>query len=374
MASRLILHIGPQKSGTTYIQEVLTHSVDAVAAAGVVYPLPTGTRTTGARERYGNHEWATYGLLGTEYPWVSAQRAEAETRTWQVLERHVRREPGTVLLSAEALAAIRGPAIRRLLDRLGAGHVEVVITARALDRTLPSLWQQHIRNGRRLGFDRYLRMLDEQRNLPPSAVERDREPHFWRAFAAGRLVRRWAEHVGVARVRVVTSPGTPPELLWSRFAEATGLGALADPPADVGTRRVHTGLTAPEVLVLAALNTALDAAGWPPEQARRLRERVLADGFAPRTDRGPRLTLPPEWRARVRRWSAEDVADLRDTGATIVGDIDDLCPAAGPAADGEPTAEDLAAAGAAAALAAAHRPGSIMSRHALLPRRARTVS
>src|SRR5690349_9620353 len=144
MASRLILHIGLQKSGTTYLQELIASGTGELATAGVVYPVsPAGKR----RRRTENHEWASYGLLGQEYPWVSAQRAKAEKDSWKALERQVAHTKGTVLLSAEALSVIRTPAMRLILDRLGIGDVEIVVTARSLHRTLPSLWQQHIRNG-----------------------------------------------------------------------------------------------------------------------------------------------------------------------------------------------------------------------------------
>jgi hypothetical protein len=345
MASRLILHIGLQKSGTTYLQELIASGAAELAEAGVVYPVaPAGKR----RRRTENHEWASYGLLGPEYPWVSEQRAAAEKGAWKTLERQVARTKGTVLLSAEALSAIRTPAIRTLLDRLAVRDVEVVVTARSLSRTLPSLWQQHVRNGRRLGFERYLAMLEEQRRMPAARVEEDVDLHLWRAFAIGRLVRRWAREVGESRVRVVTSPGRPPELLWARFAEAIGVPGFTFRAGDAG-RPVHTGLTAPEAVVLTSLNAALASAGWPSDRARRLREAVLTDGFKPRAERGPRIAVPAHWRSRVADWSAEDVADLLDSGVTLIGEPADLRPA------GEdvraPTIEEVGAACAAAVLA-----------------------
>jgi hypothetical protein len=348
MASRLILHIGLQKSGTTYLQEIIASRAQEFAEAGVLYPMsPPDQR----RRRTENHEWATYGLLGAEYPWVSERRADAEKGAWKALQRQVTRAKGTVLLSAEALSVIRAPAIRLLLDRLGVDDVEVVVTARSLSRSLPSLWQQHVRNGRRLGFERYLGMLADQRQLPAARIEEESELHLWRAFAVGRLVRRWAAEVGHSHVRVVTSPGRPPQLLWERFTEAIGLPAFASRAGDLD-RPVHTGLTAPEAMVLTALNAALASAGWESDAARRLREAVLTQGFQPRADRGPRITIPSRWAPCVAAWSAEDVADLLDSGVTVIGDIADL--RAEPDRDDAqpPTAEQVGAAGAAALLAA----------------------
>src|SRR3569833_2202304 len=347
MASRLSLHIGLQKSGTTYLQELIASGADELAEAGVVYPVtPAGKR----RRRTDNHEWASYGLLGPEYPWVSEQRAAAEKGAWKALERQVARTKGTVLLSAEALSALRTPAIRTLLDRLAVGDVEVVVTARALSRSLPSLWQQHVRNGRRLGFERYLDMLGEQRRMPAARIEEEVDLHLWRAFASGRLVRRWASEVGESRVRVVTSPGRPPELLWARFAEAIGRPGFTFRAEDAA-RPVHTGLTAPEAVVLASLNSALASAGGPSDRARRLREAVLTEGFQTRAERGPRIAIPERWRACVAEWSAEDVTELLAGGVTVIGDVADL--RSEPVGENvpAPTVEEGGAACAAAGLA-----------------------
>jgi hypothetical protein len=347
MASRLILHIGLQKSGTTYLQELIASGARELAEAGVVYPVaPAGRR----RRRTENHEWASYGLLGPEYPWVSEQRAAAEKGAWKTLERQVARTKGTVLLSAEALSVLRASAIRALLDRLAVRDVEVVVTARSLSRSLPSLWQQHVRNGRRLGFERYLDMLAEQRRMPSARIEEDVDLHLWRAFAIGRLVRRWAREVGESRVRVVTSPGRPPELLWARFAEAIGVPGFTF-RSDEAERPVHTGLTAPEAVVLTSLNAALASAGWPSDRARRLREAVLTDGFQSRAERGPRIAIPARWRSCVAAWSTEDVADLLDSGVTLIGDAADLRPEPAREDIPAPTIEEVGAACAAAVLA-----------------------
>jgi hypothetical protein len=348
MVSRLIVHIGLQKSGTTYLQEVLAASASELAEAGFTYPLsPPGKR----RRRIENHEWPTYDLLGPEYPWVSAQRAAAEKGTWKELERQVRRADGTVLLSAEALSTLRTPAIRTLLGRLGVGGIEIIVTARSLNRILPSLWQQHVRNGRVQAFGRYLDMLEEQRNLPEARIEEECDLHLWRAFAIGRLVRRWAREVGTEHVTVVTSPGSPPELLWDRFSEAVGLPPLKQ--TDALRRPVHTSLTAPEAMALAAVNSALRRDEWPADDARRLRDLVLTKGFQPRGERGPRIAVPPDRRARVAAWIAEDAAELLTSSVNIIGDIADLRPDLDRSQVRPPTAEEVGAAGAAAVLAVA---------------------
>ncbi|SFP92437.1 hypothetical protein K8Z49_26375 [Actinomadura madurae] len=348
MASKIVLHIGLQKSGTTFLQHVLQAGGEALAEAGVLYPVPPdwerGKRTVA------NHEWPSYGLLGTEFPWVSRERAAEEAGSWKALLDEVNAWPGTVLLSAEALSVVRRPAVDRLMDALGAGDVEVVVTARSLGRSLPSLWQQHVRNGRSAGFAGYLRTLAEQRRAGWERVEEEPALHLWRAFSLSRLVRRWSE-AGAARVSVVTTPGRPPELLWRRFAEAAGLPGLDGVPALTG-RQAHTGLTAPETVVLSAMNAAIRERSWSGQNADWVRQ-VVTERFQARGDRGGRAVIPPEWRRRVAGWSEEDLRGLPGTSARIVGDAGDLRYDPGREDGSAPTAEEVGAAGAEAAVALA---------------------
>ncbi|XRQ10195.1 hypothetical protein ACN3XK_04620 [Actinomadura welshii] len=343
MASKVVLHIGLQKSGTTFLQHMLQDNSEGLAKADVLYPVPVdwerGKRTVA------NHEWASYGLLGTEYPWVSELRASKEEPSWRALLEQVNAWPATVLLSAEALSVIRADAASRLLDALGA-DVEVVITARSLGRALPSLWQQHIRNGRSMSFDTYLRGLARHRDKGPDHVESEPEAHIWRAFTLSGLARRWSE-AGASRVSLVTSPGRPPQLLLDRFTEAAGLPGLVAAP--VPDRQAHTGLTAPETLVLAALNATFQENGWPDRKADRVRQ-LITERFQARDQRGDKVTIPPDWRPRVGEWSNEDLDALKNTDAHIIGDVSDLHYDPAQDTTSPPTPEETAQAGADAAL------------------------
>ncbi|TDE32525.1 hypothetical protein [Actinomadura sp. 6K520] len=345
MASKIVLHIGLQKSGTTFLQHMLQDNHETLAASDVLYPIPRDWQR--GRRTVANHEWASYGLLGTEYPWVSELRAAKEEPSWRALLEQVRACPGTVLLSAEALSVIRSDAASRLFTTLGADDVEVVITARSLGRSLPSLWQQHIRNGLSGSFDSYLKRLARQRD---ARIETDPDAHIWRAFVLSGLVRRWSA-AGASKVSVVTSPGRPPQLLLDRFTQAAGLPGLTHTP--VADRQAHTGLTAPETLVLASLNAAFRERSWPKGKADRARQ-AITESFQARDQRGGKVTVPPAWRSRVAEWSKEDLDALQKTEAHIVGDLADLH--YDPAADetDPATPEETARAGAAAALTLLH--------------------
>ena len=326
MAERLVLHIGTQKSGTTYLQRVLQALSPSIRRQGVLYPL----RLAGKKEIY-NHEAAAYGLLGTAaFPWVPPVRAQAQEESWAGLIRKVQRWEGTVIVSGEALSVIDAHNAARLVDSLGVDDTDIIITARDLGRVLPSSWQQHIRNGRSTRFDTFLRQMEQRRGAGDRAERRrawevDPDHTFWRAYAIGSLVDRWAPLANSVTVVGVPHRPTDRHALWHRFVDAVDLTeVLPDTPPEVDTVSANVGLTEPETLVLAGLNRALDNGDLPEPQRRALRGQIIREGFAGRDQRGQRVRLPGEWVERVSTWAREDVNELLDTNARLVGEAEDL--------------------------------------------------
>lgn len=352
MAQRLLLHIGTQKSGTTYLQRVLARLSGELKRSDVLYPL----RLHGRREIY-NHEAAAYGLLGTaSFPWVPEQKAKAQAKAWEGLIGKVQKWDGTAIVSGEALSVIDAAAAERLIASLGVADTQVIITARDLGRVLPSSWQQHIRNGRSTTFATYLSQQAQRRGEgdPREMARRwndDPEQTFWRAYAIGELVERWAPLS--AGVTVVTVPrrGAAPDELWHRFRDALGLGdALPAIPPAIDDLEANVGLTEPEVLVLAALNRAIDSTKADGRDNRSLRGSIVREAFATRPDRGNPVRIPRDWLERVSAWAEQDVAVLRASQARVVGpEADLLVDPAAPVGDGADAEQVARAAGAAMA-------------------------
>jgi len=326
VADRLVLHIGTQKSGTTYLQRVLQALTKPLRKSGVLYP----TRLVGKRDIY-NHEAAAYGLLGTQaFPWVPRARAMAQEPAWQALVDKVRHWKGTAIVSGEALSVIDANAARTLVNSLGIDNTHVVITARDLGRVLPSSWQQHIRNGRSTPFDSYLRQLAQRRGPEDShgrraLWENDPDQTFWRAYAIGSLVDRWAPLAQQVTVVAVPHRGAAPDELWHRFRDALELGeALPRTPPEIDEVSANIGITEPETLVLAGLNRVAAEHSVPEPHLRALRGRISRDAFVPRIDRGDPVRLPRSWVDTVRRWADEDVDELLSTNARIIGDASEM--------------------------------------------------
>jgi hypothetical protein len=354
MPPHYLLHIGQQKSGTTYLQTVLFDcGQDRLRSAGLCYPL---SPVADAPEN--NQQYAMFGLLGQEIDWVGRDWQDIQKPAWAAVSAEARAWDGPVLLSAEALSVVRTRGIRKLLGELDAADPTVLITTRDLGATLASSWQQHVRNGRTATFEQYLDRLGRDRKRFDSDLESAADMGFWRSYAVGRLARRWADEVGADNVRVVTSPGRPIELLWARFCEALEVPGLADLPDSKRTEKpVHVSLTASEAAVLREVNVEFDKFGLTGSAAATLRT-LLITKLRERADRGPRIAIPESYRETVAAWSDEDLSELAEVGVKVYGALEDIRyqPAAGTATD--LTAEKTAHAAGIAVAAMLHRTSS----------------
>lgn len=307
MSRVVYLHIGPRKTGTTYLQHTLVRNQSRLAALGITYPMGS---VTGPRQL--NHETA---LLD-----ASEGRINEHTRE---LRKSLRRLSGDLVLSGEALASCRPEAIARLMEFLEIEDPRVIITARAWDKVLPSLWQQHVRNGRVSTYATFLKEATREDRLADGS-------EFGRPYAYATLARRWLLHT--ARVSFVTVPrdaSSTPEILWGRFLRALGVDPVASQWEASAVPR-HDGLTACESLLLREINSQLEAAGRSVEARREWAMKLTERVFVTRPDRGAALRLPPDvWPTVVQQ--AEDVitdltAVLEDDRVWFVGDLDDLRP------------------------------------------------
>ena len=347
MPDRLIVHIGPRKTGTTYLQRVLQQLSPSLKAQGVLYP--TDYR---GQEDY-NHVGAVSDLTHNEESKESNRWTGKDGSGWTGLADAVASWDGTAIISAEMIGGLRPPAARRMLGGLRASSIDIVITMRDLGRILPSSWQQHVRNTHTQSYRRYLeRRASERGDLPPVQMqaEWDGERHqtFWRSYAYGALVRRWQGLVGADHVSVVTlpPPGSPSTLLWDRFRAALDVDALPVTAPKLPAFIANIGSTRSEAVFLHALNVEAKRRGWNRKTANELQQHLLASGFLERPDRGGPLLLPSAYLGTVRGWVAADIDDMATTGVVVHGDVEDLRVLDSAASHGRVPSDQIAAAGA----------------------------
>ncbi len=349
MAARVVLHIGPRKTATTYLQRILTSLVVDGRLDPTVYPVTTRDRTDHnhvpglidlAREA---------GAIGLQDDaWQDQDGSDA-----QALVDAVRSATGDVILSAEAMSVLPPEGAQAVIDSLAPAPVDVIVTARHLARILPSSWQQHMRNGNYESYANYLDLRAEERRS--RAYEAELKRGFWRAYRYADLVRRW-QGAGARTVSVVTVPASgPPEVVWHRFASAARVAGLPDDPPVVPDDRANVSLTGPETYALYGFNLAARAAGQGRRDVRTVHRALIRRGWLDRPDRGARLGLPLPMQALVGQWAQEDAQELAITDVAIIGDLADLTVDLAEA-DGVPSAEEVARASGAAIALRGRRP------------------
>lgn len=344
MARRVVLHIGPRKTATTYLQRVLQQCVESGSLPAECYPI----RTRGRLDH--NHVPGLIDLARGEGEiglqadaWTEQDGSDA-----RALLAAVATTDAEVILSAEALSVLRPSGVESVITALAPAPVDVVITVRDLGRVLPSSWQQHMRNGNIESYVDYLSLRAEERSARLDRTDLHRG--FWRAYRYGELARRWADAARSVTVVTVPASSKDPAEVWRRFIAAASVAELPmDPPA-IEDDRANISLTGAETFALQGLNLAARASGLGRREVRDWHRKLLRRGWTDRADRGPRLGLPPEMLSLVREWAGEDSADLATSGVPIFGALDDLT--VGPDNPGIPDAPAVAAsAGVALALA-----------------------
>ena len=304
MPERFVVHVGTPKSGTTYLQSVLWAGRERLLGAGVLLP---GSRRFGHTRAAGE---VVRGAARGSTPVLDRLLAEAEEH------------PGTVLLSDEWLVRAGPDAVAALVARCHPVPVEVVVTARTFTRLVPAAWQEELKLGRGGDLDGFVTSLD-----------RPRAKWSWRHLDPVAVLQPWAAHLPAERLRVVVTPpsGSPPDLLWRRFAEAAGV------PADAG---VIDAVEANETLgVVAArllqelgpdLRSAVVRADDDWRVAYRWLRRYVGHDVLQSLPRQP-IALTPADHAAVRTRAEDAVRRLTGAGWPVLGDPGDLVGPAEPA-------------------------------------------
>jgi hypothetical protein len=313
MAERVVLHVGTMKSGTSYLQALLFAQQARLADGGVLVPGETWTDQVRAVRQAVS--------TGPRRP----------RPAWSGLCDRVAGHRGTAVVSMEYLGPTAPKTAARLVQEIGGrdARVEVVLTARDLNRTIVSMWQETVQNGRSWRWEDYRAAV--HRGVPGTgrgvADRTSAVGTFWRQQHLLRMVRDWSEVVGADRVGLVTlpPPGADRSLLPRRFAEAAGLDLDVGAPVPVANESL--GLAS--LLVLRRLNELLDEAGLRFPAGSALRKRVLAKQvLAARRADEPSLGLPVEdW---VVEQTAATVGALKQEGVRLVGEWADLDPVAVP--------------------------------------------
>jgi hypothetical protein len=308
-STRVFVHIGPLKTGTTFLQSVLVQNKQALAVNGVLFP----------RQTYALQIKSTLDLLH--------KRMHPESRgnpgQWDILAEEVRSWPGeTVLISQEFLCAASAAQANRMVESLAPAEVHIIHTARDFTKVIPAMWQTHLRNKQPLSWEEYITSV---RN--PSSSRAPWGKRLWRQQDPAQVLPPFETAVPRQHVHVITVPAasTNPGLLWERFCSVVGL----EPGAyDAEVPRTNTSLGAAEAELLRRVNQGVAGRIDGPTYSR-LVKFMLARDVLEHSGNAIRLELPAQDYAWVTEKAQEIVEYLRRNEYEITGDLKEILPAPG---------------------------------------------
>jgi len=300
---RLYVHIGLQKTGTTYLQAVMLANRDRLASQGMALVPPTKKEAfqlmLAVRDRYQpGHDPASV--------------ADALTRFESRLARST---APRMLLSQESLSAARPPQVKRFLAACDAVEVHVVVTVRDLARSVPSAWQQDLKAGRTFAYRRYLRRLQAMEGNGAGG-------HPWIQLDPPAVLARWAAELPEGRIHVITvpPPGGPPAVLLERFCRVIDVDPAGLAHAETPS---NTSLGWVQAEVLRRVNREL-----PDDLLRRQvyggigKRFFVGEVLGDQTSR--KIRVPDRLRPWCEEVSSRQVAALQSAGYHVEGTLEDL--------------------------------------------------
>jgi hypothetical protein len=300
MAERVILHVGAMKTGTSFIQKRLSQNVDALRAQGVLVP---------------GRAWNDQVLAVSEVLERRRQGLGERAGKWAWLVDEIAAWPGTAVVSMEFLGQAGPQKIRRVVDSFEGADLQVLLGVRDLNRTIPAMWQEALKNSKSWTWEEYV-----------EGVRRERGPagkQFWREQSASLMARRWVEAVGLDHFALMTvpPPGAAPDVLWERFCSVAGIEPGSCPPV----APANESLGAASALLLQRVNAVLEEAdvewrGYLKHVKHGLAKKVLAPHRAEEEPLGLAVSPWVQQRSRVM------VRRLKKLGVRVVGDLSELEP------------------------------------------------
>lgn len=303
MTQRVVIHIGPPKTGSTTLQDALHHHRDELKRMGIRY-AGSGTQSSAAAM------------------WVTRRRDRTTGRqvpasAWKQLLKEIRdSNESTVVVSSEWFAAATPAQIRTISQELPGAEYQIVITLRSLDRILPSRWKQNVIEGATYSFAEWLELI-----FAPSTNSYG--TRFWHQHRHDELVQRWGEVFGQRAITAICIDEADPDRLLRNMeslidAEDGSLGSI---------RRVrNVSLDGVTVEGIRRFNLLAEEHGVPPE----LRYLTVTRGAVPQIEQGVQSDGPSTGRVPAQyadlcvAESTRIVKELQKSGANILGDLDEL--------------------------------------------------
>lgn len=295
------LHVGAMKTGTTYVQSLLTANRQALGDAG--WGVPGQARVVrGVRE-----------VLGL----TDAGKPVGDTPGWDDLRRRMQRHATGVVLSMEFLSFADRADAQRIAADLAPCDLRVLLTVRDAMAALPSQWQSLVRNGGIVPWPEFVTGLaaDPKGTTRPARA-------FQRTQDVSRMLDVWSTQAPPDKLTVVTVPTAAGAtgVLWERFVTALGVDPRLTSTDVEGFENPRLGHGSCELL------RRLNVAGLreaTPSRYRKVVRHVARNHLLPLRDEEDRPVLDRAGVEFAARLNARTVAAVQ-RHASVVGDLADL--------------------------------------------------
>ncbi|CAN5632654.1 hypothetical protein BH11ACT8_BH11ACT8_28190 [soil metagenome] len=301
------LHIGTRKSGTSYLQKTLRESVPELRAQGVDLAFKTRKGQV-VRQLRPLQELAAGG-----------DGAKAEASVVAMAEKFAGRPDATHLITLEDLAELPQVAADLMLGALADVELHLVVTARHWGYTIPSEWQQCVKERDTVTYTDFVAAIRDRRPEAGLFLSRQDLP---------ALVRRWRGALPADRVHVIAvPPSTRTEgTLVDLFCDLVGI----DPSGlKLPKGTINQSIQLDQAETLRRVNIALGERLPDLDTDYRFGVREWLTRASLMSRASSSIRLPAEfadWCAQEARAQYDGLLAL---GVDLVGDAADLLPAPG---------------------------------------------
>ena len=324
MAARtpvIFLHVGPMKTGTSYLQQLMTDNKQVLDEQGLLFP---------GKQGWSDQVLAVRDILELR---LDKELRERASGAWGRLRSEMMAYPGRAsIVSMEFLSFASAEKARTVVRSLRGAEVHVILTVRDSSRVIPAQWQENTQNRGTTSWSDYVEAI-----LSGSDQQSTSRQVFQRALNVPRMLEAWGQAVPRERLHVVLVPAasTRPAELWERFASVVGIDpSVCAPP----TRQRNASLGYASADLMRRVNVKLADVGMLA-YGRTMKSFLSKQVLMGRKGE-PAVATSRALSEFALNWNRSMSDAIATSGAHVVGDPNDLDVKPSDAAEIEPPPEE----------------------------------
>ena len=299
--SKVLIHIGGPKTGTTAIQTALAENRHALNGRGFLYP---GTGKNQQASLFPLKRIAGFQNFISGDPSLWGQLVD-EVNQWE----------GVVLLSSEVLISVPTDVVNEIVDTIGTSQIEILITGRSLHELVVSQWQEAIKAGDTISLREY---ANEIARGPKNAT--DSSLIFWLVADYVTPIQRWSQRLGIENIILQCVDIAKPDATLRSFEQIAEIpsGLLGTSPQNP----VNQSLTYAEAELIRSSNQIVlqDTVSNHDFSTLKVKFKRKIISQMPHED-GAKIELPTSYYESIATFVNTEVQCIVNLGAIIHGDI-----------------------------------------------------